>query len=106
MVAIPTAAAVRPSAAPSRPWRAALARRAMPYLFLLPFFALFGLFWLGPIVASFGYSFTEWRGITEPSFVGVANYVNLWFDERFATALFNTLKMAFAYVVTANLLAF
>ncbi len=106
MVAVPTAARLEVQAAQVRPWRSALARRAMPYLFLFPFFALFGLFWLGPIVASFGYSFTEWRGITEPTFIGVANYVTLWFDERFHTALLNTLKMAGAYVVAANVLAF
>jgi ABC-type sugar transport system permease subunit len=105
MVAIPTATAMRARETSARPWRVALARRATPYLFLLPFFALFGAFWLGPIVASFGYSFTEWRGITEPVFVGVANYVNLWFDERFAIALRNTLLMGFAYVLVANVLA-
>ena len=43
-----------------------------PYLFLLPFFVLFGIFWVGPIVASFGYSFTAWRGITPPVYVGLA----------------------------------
>ncbi|WP_372621979.1 carbohydrate ABC transporter permease [Falsiroseomonas sp.] len=75
----------------------------MPYLFLTPFFLLFGIFWAGPILASFAYSFTEWRGITAPEFVGLRNYADLFADERFYTALGNTLWMAALYVVLANL---
>jgi ABC-type sugar transport system permease subunit len=82
-----------------------LRRAAVPYLFILPFFALFGLFWAGPIVASFLYSFTQWRGISDPVPVGLKNYVDLLSDERFFTALGNTLWMAAVYVVVANLAA-
>ena len=77
-------------------------RAATAYLFILPFFAVFGLFWAGPIAASFLYSFTEWRGITPPSPVGLRNYENLLHDERFFTALGNTLWMAGLYVAIAN----
>jgi len=85
-----------------RLWR--LRRGLVPYLFLAPFFILFGVFWAGPIVASFLYSFTEWRGITAPEPVGLRNYEALWHDERFHIALGNTLWMATFYVVLANLL--
>ncbi len=77
-------------------------RAATAYLLILPFFAVFGLFWAGPIAASFLYSFTEWRGITPPSPVGLRNYENLLYDERFFTALGNTLWMAGLYVAIAN----
>lgn len=77
-------------------------RAATAYLFILPFFAVFGLFWAGPIAASFLYSFTEWRGITPPNPVGLRNYENLLHDERFFTALGNTLWMAGLYVAIAN----
>lgn len=80
-------------------------RQAIPYLFLAPFFVLFGFFWAGPIVASFFYSFTEWRGITPPNFVGLRNYEALLHDERFAIALRNTLWMAALYVALANIAA-
>jgi ABC-type sugar transport system permease subunit len=73
-----------------------------PYLFLLPFFVLFGIFWVGPIVASFGYSFTAWRGITPPVYVGLRNYQALWVDPRFHTALYNTLLFTALYVTIAN----
>ena len=77
-------------------------RAATAYLLILPFFGVFALFWAGPIVASFLYSFTEWRGIMPPSPVGLRNYENLLADERFFTALGNTLWMAGLYVAIAN----
>lgn len=80
-----------------------LRRAAAPYLLIAPFFLLFGAFWAGPIVASFLYSFTEWRGITPPEPVGLGNYARLIGDERFFIALGNTLWMAAAYVVCANI---
>ena len=40
-----------------RPWR----RRATPYLFLTPFFALFAIFWVYPIAYSFVLSFLNTR---------------------------------------------
>jgi ABC-type sugar transport system permease subunit len=85
--------------------RRRLAGRLTPYLFILPFFLLFGVFWIGPIAASFGYSFTTWRGITPPVFVGMKNYVALWNDPRFHTALSNTLLFTALYVTIANTLA-
>jgi ABC-type sugar transport system permease subunit len=78
-------------------------RAATPYLLIAPFFLLFGAFWAGPIAASFLYSFTEWRGITPPEPIGLANYERLLGDERFFIALGNTLWMAVAYVACANL---
>lgn len=76
-----------------------------PYLFLAPFFVLFGVFWIGPILASFGYSFTAWRGITPPVFIGLGNYKALWADPRFTRALLNTLLFAAIYVTIANIAA-
>jgi multiple sugar transport system permease protein len=46
----------------------------------IPTFLCISLIWL-PTVASFGLSFTNWRGITpltEKNFVGINNYVNLF----------------------------
>lgn len=79
--------------------------RVAPYLFIAPFFLLFGIFWVGPIIASFGYSFTSWRGITPPVFIGLDNYRALWADPRFHRALGNTLLFAAIYVTLANVAA-
>lgn len=84
---------------------ATVGRRLTPYLFLAPFFAVFALFWVVPVFASFGYSLTEWRGITPPRFIGLGNYAELWRSPRFHTALGNTLVLALSYVVLANIAA-
>lgn len=80
-------------------------RQLAPYLFILPFFAVFTLFWLVPIGASLFYSLTEWRGITAPRFIGLGNYQALWASPRFHNALTNTLVLAFSYVILTNLAA-
>lgn len=85
--------------------QATVGRRLTPYLFLAPFFAVFALFWVVPVFASFGYSLTEWRGIMPPRFIGLGNYAELWSSPRFRTALGNTLVLALSYVVLANIAA-
>ncbi len=44
------------------------------YLYLLPWLAGFVLFQAGPMLASFGLSFTDFDLVTKPSFVGIQNY--------------------------------
>lgn len=61
------------------------------YVFLIPFLIGFLLFILGPVVASFGLSFTEWNLIGNPKFVGLANYRSLIDDNTFKVSLINTL---------------
>ncbi len=96
------------SAVPARtvaPWRRKAHRIAVPYLFIAPFFVTFFAFWLGPIVASFLYSFTDWRGILDAQFVGFANYERIYDDPRFWTALRNTAFYGIVYVILLNGLA-
>ncbi len=65
------------------------------YLFALPFLALFAVFTVGPVLASFLMSFTDLRSrdirnplSVEP--VGLKNYTDLFADETFRKAAFNT----------------
>ena len=65
------------------------------YGFALPFLALFFVFMLGPVIASFVMSFTDLRSSdvrnplsVEP--VGLQNYADLLNDETFHQAAFNT----------------
>ena len=83
-----------------------------PYLFILPFFLLFFVFQLIPVLWTVYISFTEWRGIGTPEFVGVRNYQKLWIDEMFWESFFNTiiywifglvLIMAFALLIAGLL---
>ncbi|HEU4910933.1 MAG TPA: sugar ABC transporter permease, partial [Actinomycetes bacterium] len=65
------------------------------YLFALPFLALFRVFTVGPVLASFGMSFTDLRSsdVRNPlavEAVGLKNYTDLFADETFRQAAFNT----------------
>lgn len=83
----------------------ALRRGLVPYMFLAPFFLTFIAFWLGPIIASLVYSFTDWRGFASPQFIGLDNYRKLFADPRFWVAMKNTLFYGLAYVTILNLSA-
>ncbi len=60
-----------------------------PLLFIAPAFAMFSLFVIYPIVQSVSLSFYQWQGIGEKRWVGVNNYVELYNDPVFWTALVN-----------------
>ncbi|MBF4574631.1 carbohydrate ABC transporter permease [Frondihabitans sp. VKM Ac-2883] len=62
-----------------------------PYLFIAPFYVLYGLFMIVPVLAAVYLSLTEWVGLGSPTFIGVTNYVNLVQDTSFGTALVNSL---------------
>ena len=62
----------------------------MPYLFILPFFVLFLVFHLIPIIWTVYISFTQWRGIGDPQFIGWDNYKKILIDNMFWEALKNT----------------
>ena len=69
---------------PARQWWWRRQRKVSPYLFIAPFFLLFLVFGLYPILYSFILSFTKGFGFEERTFVGLGNYVHLFSDERFA----------------------
>ncbi|REJ04086.1 sugar ABC transporter permease [Microbacterium bovistercoris] len=57
----------------------------------LPAIAVLGVFMLWPLVNGVILSLTDWDGYTpDRSFVGAANYLRLFQDENFRTALWNT----------------
>ena len=83
--------AIRKRAAPRRP-RAGRMRRSnykWIYLFLLPTFVIFVLFYAAPVVQVFLTSFTRWDGFTAPEFTGLRNYINLFTSSSFLQALKN-----------------
>jgi raffinose/stachyose/melibiose transport system permease protein len=57
------------------------------WLCLLPFVALNVLVILGPSVATFYYSLTDWNGLGTATYIGLANYRELAHDEDFRAAL-------------------
>jgi len=62
------------------------------FLFIAPVVILFVVFVLGPVIASFYWSFTEYNGINAPKWVGLANYRNIFTnDPRFWKSIRNTI---------------
>ncbi len=68
------------------------------YLFISPFFILFGVFGLYPLLFSLYLSFARWDGLTDLTWVGFANFGVMIHDEVFFTSLWNTLVIGLMYV--------
>ena len=62
------------------------------YLFILPWILGVVFFLLGPILASFALSFTEWNLFSPPQWVGLANYQKMFQDRDFYNSMGVTLK--------------
>lgn len=81
--------------------RVGIRRYVEDYLFAAPFFILFCIFTVLPVIASIVLSFTNFNVIQFPKFVGLSNYFNLLLDDSlFLVALKNTF---FLSVVTGPL---
>jgi multiple sugar transport system permease protein len=77
--------------APLHRGRASWRQRLAPYVFISPFYILFAVFLLVPILVGVYLSFTEWAGLGSPEVVGLANYTRLFGDPQFYMSLLNTL---------------
>ena len=103
-----------PPAAPGgrrQAWRSRLYRldvKGSPYLYIAPFFILFGVFGLFPLAYTALISTTAWsprRPGSEDISVGLDNYRNLLSDDNFWNALINTLGIGVVSTVPQLLLA-
>jgi cellobiose transport system permease protein len=104
-----TALLERPSAV-KRPPRApgVKAGKRAPYGFIAPFFVVFGIFGLFPLVYTAYVSLTGWRADqpgSEHHLVGFDNYAKLLHDQFFWNALKNTLGIGVLATVPQLLLA-
>ncbi|MFD9126690.1 carbohydrate ABC transporter permease [Kitasatospora sp. NPDC059571] len=98
---------LRPARAPAARW-SRVERRASPYLYVAPFFAVFGLFGLFPMLYTGYVSMTGWRADRPGSgstWVGLDNYRTLLADPFFWNALRNTLGIGLLATVPQLLLA-
>lgn len=76
------------------------------YVFISPFFILFAIFQLYPLIWSFVLSFYSWNGLTAKNFIGFENYIRIFDDEMFRQALINSLFYTISNVLFVILLAF
>lgn len=68
-----------------------------PYLFVSPFFIIFGVFGLFPLIFSLYLSFHYWEpaaGLASMEWVGLENYLFALEDEWFQISLWNTVEIA------------
>lgn len=70
------------------------------YLFLLPAFVVFSVFIFGPMLYSFYLSLCKYSLVTttEAEFIGLKNYLNLFKNVQFLTAVKNTMIFTIALV--------
>jgi len=77
--------------APQRgPRRFSLRGRLAPYLFILPFIAVFVAFGIYPLIFTLRLSFTNWRGSGAAEWVGFDNYLFLLQNSGFWSSLGNS----------------
>lgn len=76
------------------------------YLSILPWLFGFIVFTLGPLIASFFFSFTNWTGLSTVEWVGLENFHKLLFDDKlFWIATWNTFFYSFGAVICGTLTA-
>src|SRR5262245_56794253 len=74
------------------------------YLFILPVVLGLLIWTFGPMIASAYYSLTDYKIISEPTFVGLDNYIHLLTDDKaFFQSLSVTIRFALMYVVGSQI---
>jgi cellobiose transport system permease protein len=102
-------AAAKPPAPPRPRERGSLLSRwdlkASPYLYIAPFFLIFAVFGLFPLLYTAWVSLHDWDLGGDGGFIGLGNYTTLFGDPDFWNAVVNTLGMLVLATVPQLLLA-
>ncbi|QJU54893.1 sugar ABC transporter permease [Herbiconiux sp. KACC 21604] len=78
--------------------------RGAYWLYLLPGFVLLTVIVLIPLGWNVYLSFTEWRGIKPPEFIGLENWIELFGDAAFWASFRNSIAMIIAMVIVPTVL--
>ncbi|MEU6404320.1 sugar ABC transporter permease [Streptomyces sp. NPDC046985] len=98
--------ATAPGTPPSPGIRPRRAGRLIPYTFIAPFFLVFGIFGLYPLLYTFWVSLHHWDRLTgDAGFAGLDNFRDLFADPDFYTAAFNTFSIFLLSTVPQLVLA-
>ena len=65
--------------------------KMIPYLYISPFYILFMIFGLFPILFSLVLAFSKWDGLGDIQYVGLENFQRLMEDSNFWGSVYNTL---------------
>lgn len=82
-----------PPVRPSRRVRQGIGERVAPYAYIAPFFLIFGIFGLFPLLFTFYVALFEWNPIGDHVYIGFDNFDRLFADARFWNAARNTLSI-------------
>jgi multiple sugar transport system permease protein len=74
-------------------------RTLAPWIFLAPGIAMFTLYVIYPILESMWLSFYDWDGLGAKTWIGIANYVELFDDDAFYTSLKNNIIWLVLYML-------
>ena len=80
-------------------------RHRLDYLFISPFYILFGIFGLYPLAWALYLSFNRWSGFGDMRWVGLDNYIAMLSEETTIKALVNSLIFTAVLVPTGVFLA-
>ncbi|GGH73366.1 multiple sugar transport system permease protein [Pullulanibacillus pueri] len=75
------------------------------YFFIAPYFIVFLIFGLYPIIYSFYTSFSKWDGFSPPVFIGLDNYQRLFTNLEFYHSILNTLIIWIVSIVPELIIA-
>lgn len=85
--------------------RLSIERSRWGMLFVSPFFILFLIFGLYPLIASFGLSFAEWNGTGAITFNGLENFAQMLKDRNFWQSMQNGVILFLMYAPLQTFLA-
>jgi cellobiose transport system permease protein len=80
-------------------------RNAWAYVFISPFYILYAVFGMFPLLYGLWLSFHKWDGISQMEWVGLTNYVKLMADDIWWYSIYNTVWLFFAATVPQIILA-
>jgi raffinose/stachyose/melibiose transport system permease protein len=104
MATLPTASVIaRSRRAPEMSLLPGVRKRGF-WLYLIPGLVLFTIIILVPFIWNIYLSFTSYRGIRPPQWIGLDNWVKLMGDEKFWVSFQNSVAMIVAMVVVPTLL--
>jgi len=94
-----------PLVVPRNRWWRDIYKSRWPYLFISPFFLLYAVFGVYPVIFSIYLSFTEWKGLGPIKFVAFKNFALLMKDQLFWLSMKNGVILFFLYVPIMTFLA-
>ena len=80
-------------------------RSRWAYLFISPFFILYAIFGIYPLLMSLFLAVGDWKGVGPIKFIGLQNFVRLGADRVFWQAMVNGVLLFFMYVPVMLLLS-